>query len=376
MSQSISDLLTEFHLSSKLPLYVLDDYGHICESFHLTVTPDLPKGYTTSILQVKPEEARVFTSQGNEYFSVIGTEDQRQRFILIWINARTLEQTGYYEDQFPSIGIHRLVSYTKVLYFALFRRFPIISFPTTITDTTFSTASSKYQDKKSNYEPVNHNSYAKESLMLAAVEAGDLATFNLRLKELIQSGSFGQMSGSSEIRNKKNLALAATTLISRAAIRGGMQSHAAFSLSDHCCQRIEHINNISSVSNLIQEIGALFISRIHSRIDRPMSLAVAKMMEYITAQTHGRLNLETMASVFGYTRSYMCTMFRRQAGMTIINYANIQKIREAKSLLTFTNLAIAEISESLAFSDQSYLTRLFVRFEKMTPREYRKTYHI
>lgn len=372
----MTTFLSEFHKASKLPVFVFDHTGRVRDAFRLAVTPDFPTEYFSNVCSVAPGTTRVFTLEGDEYFSVIGTDNDAARYVVVWINTRTLEQTGYYEDKFPSIGLKRLVSYTRVLFFSLYRRLPYMQTPVTITDKALTITEDSRRTLTDAANEIQHNSYAKECLMLAAVEEGNLEQFNVRLRDYIQSGTFGQMWSGSELRNKKNLVLAATSLITRAAIRGGMASSAAFSLSDQCCQRVEKMTVLVSASNLIQEIGALFIGRVRAQTERASSLVVAQMKNYITDQTYGRIDLDKMAVVIGYTKPYLCTLFRQKVGMTIVSYANIQKVRETKSLLTFTKLTMAEISETLAFTDQSYFTRCFKKVEGVTPREYRKKYHV
>ncbi|AEB07700.1 transcriptional regulator, AraC family [Coriobacterium glomerans PW2] len=377
MQDALRNLISEFHRSSKLPIFLIDSTTRIEESFRSPATPEPPKSHLSQLTEVPPRKARIYTWNGNEYYSVIGTENADFPYIVLWVTPRTLEETGHYEDRFPTIGMERLASYTRILFFALFRSMPVIDVPTSITDTVFSSQAHPrtYYDQLDLPE-IRHNSFAKETLLLDAVERGDLKSFNRRLSGLLLSGTYGQMATRNELRNKKNLALSATTLITRAAIRGGLKQDAAFKLSDRCCQQIEHMDSIENVSTLIQEIGSLFIVRIQAADKHPGFATIYRIKDYVASHLNGRILLDDMAAALGYSKNYLCARFRRETGMTIIYYANKEKIREAKSLLTFTNLPIAKIAESLGLTDQSYLTRLFIRFEKTTPRDYRKSYHV
>ena len=48
------------------------------------------------------------------------------------------------------------------------------------------------------------------------------------------------------------------------------------------------------------------------------------------------------------------------------------KLEEAKSLLTYTNKSLSEISSYLCFANQSYFQRVFKKKYGITPNEYRK----
>ncbi|HBA68914.1 MAG TPA: hypothetical protein DCZ40_06105 [Lachnospiraceae bacterium] len=50
----------------------------------------------------------------------------------------------------------------------------------------------------------------------------------------------------------------------------------------------------------------------------------------------------------------------------------IQKLEEAKSLLTYTDKPISEISNYLCFSSQAYFQNVFKKKYEITPNEYRK----
>ena len=48
------------------------------------------------------------------------------------------------------------------------------------------------------------------------------------------------------------------------------------------------------------------------------------------------------------------------------------KLEEAKSLLTYTDKSISEISSYLCFSSQAYFQNVFKKKYKITPNEYRR----
>lgn len=368
------NLLAEFHQSSKLPIFLIDEHKKITESYRLTVTPNFPSVYIRELDKIIYPDIRIYMVNTTEYFSVISTENKNYHYIVLWMNNYTIEQTGYYQDKFPTIGVERLVSYTKVLYFALFRKIPQISAPRHITNTRF------IADQKSKINFTNndtqHNGYLEEKFMLNAIENANLTDFNNKLRKLLQSGSFGLMVNGNEIRNKKDLALAATALITRSAIRGGLLPNYAFALSDKCCQRIESMTTIVSVSNLIQEIGTLFIKQIRNSTKTPNHDIVYKVQDYIQQHLEETIHLGSIAQSIGYSKSRLCTIYKAESGKTIIQYTNQLKIHEVESELIFSQNSIAEIADNLGFSDQSYLTRMFTKYKHITPRAYQKKYHI
>ena len=93
-----------------------------------------------------------------------------------------------------------------------------------------------------------HNTLATEQTILTFVRRGDTAA----LKEWI-AGMPAVRSGvlaDNALRQMKNTFIVTATLVSRAAIRGGMDTEDALSLSDAYIQKCELLGSIGRISNL------------------------------------------------------------------------------------------------------------------------------
>ncbi|MBZ2404742.1 AraC family transcriptional regulator [Liquorilactobacillus hordei] len=155
-----------------------------------------------------------------------------------------------------------------------------------------------------------------------------------------------------------------------------MHPEAAFLLSDKCIQRIEKLGKIDNILELIQEIGELFVKRVRMAQNFSNSRIIFLIQDYIFKHLNETLRLENIADSLGYSKQYLCRVFKQDTGETIIYYANEQKIREVCNQLIFSNNNVTEIATKLGFCDQSYLTKLFVKHTSMTPIAFRKKYHM
>lgn len=81
--------------------------------------------------------------------------------------------------------------------------------------------------------------------------------------------------------------------------------------------------------------------------------------------------LEEIAGHFGITKGYLCTLFKKQTGMTVIAYLNNIRIQEACRLLSATEEAVEQISVRCGFQSPVYFHRLFKRMMNYTPAKYR-----
>ncbi len=143
-----------------------------------------------------------------------------------------------FEDHFTGVSTNHLISITRFLYYGLFNRFPENLKPISASNTMVATNRQHESILESNQENgISHNNYFLETNMLESIKNGDLAKFEVNHEAFIKSGSYGQLVIGNELRQKKDLAITATTLFTRAAIRGGLPPDAAFALSDSCIQK-------------------------------------------------------------------------------------------------------------------------------------------
>ncbi len=68
----------------------------------------------------------------------------------------------------------------------------------------------------------------------------------------------------------------------------------------------------------------------------------------------------------------MMRRFKEELGIHIGAFITRCKLEEAKSLLTYSNKSLAEISSYLCFSSQSYFQNVFKRKYGITPKQYRE----
>ncbi len=100
---------------------------------------------------------------------------------------------------------------------------------------------------------------------------------------------------------------------------------------------------------------------------------VTLLRRYIEDNLEKRMNLSDICKVFGYSKTYLCGLFREETGDTILHYVSVAKICRAKELIREGEMNFAEISDSLAFDNPQYFTRVFRRIAGMSPSEFRRT---
>jgi len=216
-----------------------------------------------------------------------------------------------------------------------------------------------------------HVPYEKELELLASVKTGDVD----RVKGVFL-GMFpkhdGHMSENPQ-RNAIYAFVASVTLVTRFAVEGGLDVETAYSLSDAYIKSADTAKTPDVVFKLLPKMALDFAERVRKakRSLKPLTPIIMKATEYIDSNLHRHITLEELASVTHRNPAYISIKFKEETGLGVTNYINQAKIDAAKQLLQDTELTISDVAYTLAFSSQSYFSKLFRELTGETPRDYR-----
>ena len=97
-----------------------------------------------------------------------------------------------------------------------------------------------------------------------------------------------------------------------------------------------------------------------------------KMIAYIDEHYRQKLELEAIARIGGYNVAYTSQFFKRQMGISFVDYVLRLRLRDATVQLTSSDEAIARIASSCGFADIKAFNVAFKKYFRMTPTKYRK----
>ncbi|MBO5525344.1 MAG: helix-turn-helix transcriptional regulator [Clostridia bacterium] len=96
---------------------------------------------------------------------------------------------------------------------------------------------------------------------------------------------------------------------------------------------------------------------------------------YLNTQTDKNFSKRLVEKNFFLSYSHMAAEFRKEQGMSMGEYHNSVRMKEACRLLRSTLTSVGEIAEQLGFSDVLYFSKKFHAFVGISPTEYRKQSH-
>lgn len=104
---------------------------------------------------------------------------------------------------------------------------------------------------------------------------------------------------------------------------------------------------------------------------RTTAQQIDQACRYICAHLGEPISREDVANAVCLAPSYFSHLFKECTGTSFSKFLTAERIKRAKQLLT-TPATVAEVAESVGFSDRAYFTDVFVRDVGCTPSEYRR----
>lgn len=219
-------------------------------------------------------------------------------------------------------------------------------------------------------------SYDSEQRLLACVQSGDV-------EAAAQAQHFYAP------RNRGNIvpddykqflyeSIALITLVTRAAVAGGMDVDRAYMLSDQYIRRMDATGSIDALTAVARDAIVDFAAQVAENRDDArlrQNPLIWQSIQYIRRNLHYPLTLTDVAGHVGVTVKHLSRLFVAETGRRFCETVQQHRVEEAKNLLVFSNLSLLQISSTLCFSSQSYFTKVFCRHTGLTPRAYRTQHH-
>ena len=96
--------------------------------------------------------------------------------------------------------------------------------------------------------------------------------------------------------------------------------------------------------------------------------------DYIEENFNKAITLDTIASAFGYSRSYFSRLFKVVCGMNFFDYLSIFRLKKSTALLQSSDLTIESVAISCGYSCLRSYNRAFHKYFGQSPGSYRKLF--
>lgn len=99
---------------------------------------------------------------------------------------------------------------------------------------------------------------------------------------------------------------------------------------------------------------------------------INEINNFIRTNLHNpELSLQTIADHVSLSKTYLCVMYKKETGITINEYINMQRIKKSKMLLKNHKYKLYEVAGKVGFVDANYFSTYFKKYVGVSPSEYR-----
>ena len=99
----------------------------------------------------------------------------------------------------------------------------------------------------------------------------------------------------------------------------------------------------------------------------------AFVTSYIRDNYASEVSLSYFSEKLNYSLPYISKVFKERMGMTYLAYLQKYRITRACRLFSTTELSVAEVAESVGYTDAKHFSALFCRIVGVSPAKFRKT---
>jgi AraC-like DNA-binding protein len=133
-----------------------------------------------------------------------------------------------------------------------------------------------------------------------------------------------------------------------------------------------------SVEELVQKVKGICVGAcddLQKQKEQRVESPYEAIWEYIEKHAlRYDFSIQSLAECIGMSKVHVYRIFKEQSDKTVMEVVNELRLKEAKRLLKETSLPLAEIVQSIGYTDVSSFIRKFKQEVNLTPGEFRKLF--
>lgn len=99
---------------------------------------------------------------------------------------------------------------------------------------------------------------------------------------------------------------------------------------------------------------------------------VLQLLDYLDSNLYKKISLDDLSNTFHYHKDYLMRLFKRELGITIIDYLNRKKIYHSIQYMRDFHRSATYLSIKFGFSSLEYYSEIFKKYIGVAPTVYYK----
>lgn len=162
------------------------------------------------------------------------------------------------------------------------------------------------------------------------------------------------------------------TVVTRAAIRGGVPENSANALFETLVEQCHEYQRVLDVYDFMMKASYEFCDLVFREKNGRVETGIHRNIEqYVNNHLREKLTIADFEKHFGISKRQVYRIFEKEFQMTMSEYVHRQRIGRSVEMLGTTDMSISEISNYWGYASQSHFNQIFRRYMNCTPGEYR-----
>lgn len=147
------------------------------------------------------------------------------------------------------------------------------------------------------------------------------------------------------------------------------------------CRDGQNVKDIEYILSTV--LLSFFADRLHYEhndsthiLTENYSAATKSVLAYIEKNFPYRFSLQALGERLNYNKNYLCSVFRKDTGASIVDYLNFIRIRGAIICFAFYGQDVYTTCESVGFANLSHFSRTFKTLVGVPPRDFRRAFSL
>ncbi|HSB06575.1 MAG TPA: PocR ligand-binding domain-containing protein [Thermodesulfobacteriota bacterium] len=211
--------------------------------------------------------------------------------------------------------------------------------------------------------------FSRENELIDLIKLGDRKKAKVLLDEMIGTALFRSHE---HIGILKARALEIIFIVARAAVEAGANLEEILGFKYQCIQNLSKDDSQETLYYFLMKAFDQLFECIYQNRNIQHTRIFTKAKEYIWNNYNQEVSLKHLAAAVGINPCYLSHLFRKEMGISFLEYLTTVRMSIAKNLLKQTAMSIMEVCLEVGYQDPSHFAKIFKKREGIHPTEYRK----